>query len=426
MLSFPGSGKIDPTTMASVPLSDQASASVLQTPPASTLLVSLSPLAPEALSATLANLAIAFPDQPILVATPDPAPPTLPAGPHLYLAPYTPAAPIAGGWVLTAADYLNTFKLIQEHASTACLLLGPQAQSLAPEALHALVDAVQNHHCDLTIPRYTLGPRDGLVNSAILYPATRALFATRSRYPLAIDLAFSPRMAERLAACAQKHTAAGQNAALIWPVAEAATAGFSLNEVPAGTRALPPPDFADLNTLLAQVAGSFFADIDTKAAFWQRARIAYPPKSAPPIRETAPATEADGPPDVQPMLDSFYLAYANLHEIWSLVLPPNSLLGLKKLSLLPPADFRMPDSLWARIVYDFILAYRLRTINRGHLLGALTPLYLAWAASHLLLTSGAAPDSIAPEQHVEALAAAFEAEKPYLVSRWRWPDRFNP
>jgi hypothetical protein len=127
------------------------------------------------------------------------------------------------------------------------------------------------------------------------------------------------------------------------------------------------------------------------------------------------------------MLESFRLAYTNLHEIWSLVLPPNSLLGLKKLSLMPAAGFRMPDALWARIVYDFVLAYRLRTINRGHLLGALTPLYLAWVASHLLLTTpGAGPDTVAPEAHIETLTTAFEADKPYLVSRWRWPDRFNP
>jgi hypothetical protein len=318
---------------------------------------------------------------------------------------------------------------MQEHQSPACLLLGAEAQSLAPEALRALADAVLTRHCDLTTPHYTLGPRDGLVNSAILYPVTRALFATRARYPLAIDFALSARMAERLAACAQKHTASGQPSALIWPASEAAAAGFSINEVPAGPRALPPPDFADLNSLLAQVAGSFFADLDAKASYWQRARIAYPPRPAPPqptsLRQTAPP-ETSEPPDIQPMLDSFHLAYTNLQEIWSLVLPPNSLLGLKKLSLLPPAAFRMPDALWARIIYDFILAYRLRTLNRGHLLGALTPLYLAWVASHLLLTSGAGPETIAPEQHIEALAAAFEADKPYLVSRWRWPDRFNP
>ena len=125
------------------------------------------------------------------------------------------------------------------------------------------------------------------------------------------------------------------------------------------------------------------------------------------------------------MLEAFRLAYSNLHEVWSLVLPPHSLLGLKRLSVTPAESFNMPDSLWARIVYDFLLAFRLRTINRGHLLGALTPLYLAWVASHVLQIgqTGAGRN---PEQHIEAVAAAFEADKPYLVSRWRWPDRFNP
>jgi glucosylglycerate synthase len=68
------------------------------------------------------------------------------------------------------------------------------------------------------------------------------------------------------------------------------------------------------------------------------------------------------------------------------------------------------------------LAYRLRTINRGHLLGALTPLYFAWVASYINILA-AGTDA---ERSIETLAAVYEAEKPYLVSRWRWPDRFNP
>jgi glucosylglycerate synthase len=122
------------------------------------------------------------------------------------------------------------------------------------------------------------------------------------------------------------------------------------------------------------------------------------------------------------MIQGFRLAYSNLLEIWSLVLPPNTLLGLKRLSLSEASDFRMPDTLWARVVFDFVLAYRLHTINRGHLLGALIPLYLAWVASHINLSAS----GVDPEQHIEAVAAAFEAEKPYILSRWRWPDRFNP
>jgi hypothetical protein len=409
------------------PISDAApdtpAAAAVAAAPA-TLLVSLAPLGNDALETMLHNLSTVFAGRPVLVVTPDGAPHGHSDNSSLQLISYTPTAPSPGTWVLTAADYVNTFKLMQENGAATCLLLGAEAQSLHPEAIRALADSAST--ADLTTPRYEIGPRDGLVNSAILYPITRALFGTRPRFPLAVDLALTRRMAERLAATSQKFTAANENAALIWPVAEAAAAGYSIAEVPAGPRTLPPPDVADLNTLLAQVAGSIFADVDAKAAFWQRSRLAYSAKSPASPIDHQPSAAPGELPDVQPMLDSFRLAFSNLQEIWSLVLPPNSLLGLKKLSLMPSTAFRMPDALWARIVYDFILAFRLRTINRGHLMGALTPLYLAWVASHLLLAGGSNGPAIAPEKHIEALAAAFEVDKPYLVSRWRWPDRFNP
>jgi hypothetical protein len=378
------------------------------------LLVSLVPLPPDAFETMLANLALAFPGETVLVATPDAAPQHSADSP-LRLLPYNVTTVSASPWTLIAADYVNTFKLAQENNATACVLLGAEAQSLHPEAIRALAkSALQS---DLTVAHYDLGPREGLVNSAILYPVTRALFSTRPRFPLAIDLGLSLRMAERLAAAAQRFTATGQNDALLWPLSEAASVGYSIAEVDIGTRTLPQPAAPDLNALLAQIAGSLFADVDAKAAFWQRARGV---QTSSPITQSVPIAEP--PPDITPMLDAFRLAYTNLHEIWSLVLPPNSLLGLKKLSLMHPESFRMPDNLWARIVYDFILAYRLRTINRGHLLGALTPLYLAWTASHLTLISS----GTAPEKHIQDVAVAFETDKPYLVSRWRWPDRFNP
>jgi hypothetical protein len=378
------------------------------------LLVSLVPLLPEALETMLANLSLAFAGETVLVATPDAAP-QLSSDSPLRLLPYTVTTVSASPWILTAADYVNTYKLAQENRASACVLLGAESQSLHPEAIRALArSALQT---DLTTAYYNLGPREGLVNSAILYPVTRALFGTRPRFPIAIDLGLSLRMAERLATVAQRFTATGQNDAFLWPLSEAATASYSIGEVNIGPRTLPQPVTPDLNTLLTQIDGSLFADVDAKASFWQRARGVQPPQ---PITESTPIAEP--PADIAPMLDAFRLAYTNLHEIWSLVLPPNSLLGLKKLSLMNPESFRMPDNLWARIVYDFILAYRLRTINRGHLLGALTPLYLAWAASHLTLISSGTP----PEKHIQDVAVAFETDKPYLVSRWRWPDRFNP
>jgi hypothetical protein len=58
------------------------------------------------------------------------------------------------------------------------------------------------------------------------------------------------------------------------------------------------------------------------------------------------------------------------------------------------------------------------------LLGALTPLYLGWVASYVREVSNLS--SAAAEQRLERFSRAWEEKKPYLLSRWRWPDRFNP
>ncbi|WP_433965841.1 hypothetical protein [Tunturiibacter gelidiferens] len=110
---------------------------------------------------------------------------------------------------------------------------------------------------------------------------------------------------------------------MLWPLAEAATANFTIAEVEVAPRTIPQPANRDLNSLLALIASSLFADVDAKASFWQRARGTQPAQALP---QTPHLAE---PPETASMLDAFRLAYTNLHEIWSLVLPPNSLLGLK-------------------------------------------------------------------------------------------------
>jgi len=413
--------------MASSPTNTAAATPDTGSPVSTDLLIHLSALSLDTLEPTLANLSAAFSGQTVLVAMPEIAMPqiatsqtaglgSVPSFANLRLLPYTPAAPSTTNWVLTASDYLNAYKLVQEHNASACLLLGPESHTMQPESIRSLADTTLSSSTDLVVSHYHLGPREGLVNSAILYPLTRALFCTKPRFPLATDLGLSLRMAERLATTAQRFTAANQQDALLWPASEATLAGYTIAETDIPTRITPHPTAADLNALLSQILGSFFADIDAKAALWQRIRSVQPARTItePPL----PAEQID----VTPMLESFQLAYSNLHEIWALVLPPHTLLGLKRLSIMPPEAFRIADNLWARIVYDFILAYRLRTLNRSHLLGALMPLYLAWVASHLILIQSGVP----PERHIEEVAQAFETDKPYFVSRWRWPDRFNP
>ena len=319
-------------------------------------------------------------------------------------------------WTLKPADFVNAYEIAREHNVRGIVMLGPGANSLSPLALRGLADAVLNASIDLATPHYALPPNTGLINSAIIYPLTRALFAARGRFPLAIDLGLSMRMAERLAVEARRTSASNQGDAILWPVNEAVSAGFTVDEIDAGTRAVPQPSEIDVNAILALVTGSLFADVESKAAVWQR------PRRTPPSRRTPTRIATAGSAaDVAHMVEAFRLANANLQEIWSLVLPPQSLVMLKRVSVVEASAFRIPESLWARIVFDFLIAYRLRTINRGHLMGALIPLYLAWVASHINVTAS----GTSPEAHIESVASAFEADKPYLVARWRWPDRFN-
>ncbi|HXH25775.1 MAG TPA: hypothetical protein VNI78_11030, partial [Vicinamibacterales bacterium] len=172
---------------------------------------------------------------------------------------------------------------------------------------------------------------------------------------------------------------------------------------------------------IVQVVGSLFADLERRAARWQRTRGSVPVQrfgtaaAAEPLR--APAV------DVERLLEAFRLGSRELGDIWTWVLPARAIVELRKLADAPVAAFRVDDGLWARVVYDFALGYRLRVLPREHLLRSLVPLYSGWLASFILQVRELGAEAV--EARVEELAAAFEAQKPYLISRWRWPERFR-
>jgi glucosylglycerate synthase len=321
---------------------------------------------------------------------------------------------------LTAATtYQALFGMARELGVSACAVIGVDLAALETNFLGPMLAPVLEKRCELAMPLYSTGKFDGLLNSSILAPLTRALYGKRVRFPLAPDFCISAKMIPELEAALQRTTAQGQD--LFWPATEAAMRDNSICQVHVDIRHVPTADGVDLSTILAQTVGPLFAEMASNAALWQRIRGSQPVETA----GVAVAPPADGhPADTTPMLETFQLGFRNLQEVWSLVLPPVTLLELKRLARVSVDRFHMPDELWVRIVYDFALAHRLRTLSRSHLLGALTPLYLGWVASYALEVGSASPAEA--EQRLEKLARAYEDGKPYLLSRWRWPDRFNP
>jgi len=385
----------------------------VQTTTSPRLLLCVPSLPDDVLPGLLADLATVFRQDEVLIASPDLEEPE--SAQALPLTVFD-GMRVRGDWVLTAGDYLAAYTLAQRHDATQVLLLGADICSLPPAAIREMADRIAG--TDLIVPLYSLGAHDGLVASALVYPLTRALFTANIRFPLPMDIGMSRRMVERMGSVAQR--AASQSDTLLWPVSEAAAAAFSVDQVDCDAPTPPAPPASDFNTLFATVAGGIFADIEAKAPFWQRSRgLAVAAREVPPIQATESSDLAE---EVPGMVEAFRLAHRNLQEIWALTLPPQSLLALKKLSIAEPTAFSISPGLWARLVYDFALAFHMRSLNRGHLLGSFTPVYLAWVASTLRTVT----DDASAAAHREETAVAFEREKPYLVARWRWPDRFNP
>jgi len=328
-------------------------------------------------------------------------------------------------WAIAAGSQRAVLALAAEAQAKVCVLLHPDLKLLTGGGLESLAIPVLEKKAELVLPVYAQGRYDNLLNNSILAPLTRALYGKRARYPLASDYAVSSRLVARLLQSA--HTNAHVNAgSILWPATVAATIDAPVAEAVTPMQHAALTEGLELSAVIAQLAGSAFADMDHNAPLWQRVRGSQVTLTS---GQTQSASSEDGQlasnPDPKHMVDSFLLGYRSLQEVWGLVLPPVTLLELKRLTLVAPQQFRMPDELWVRIIYDFAMAFRLRTINRTHLLGALTPLYLGWVASYVNGWNTASPAETTAQRH-EQLAKAFEDGKPYLVRRWRWPDRFNP
>jgi len=179
-------------------------------------------------------------------------------------------------------------------------------------------------------------------------------------------------------------------------------------------------DALDLGTTLTQVVGALFADVAERPDRWQRVRGSVAVQQ---FGESAGALAEAVSLDRDALIESFRLGYRELRDIWTWVLPPRTILDLRRLMDAAPGSFHLDDALWARIVYDFALGYRLRVLARDHLLRSLVPLYLAWLASFVVEVRDRGAEDV--DERIEQLAAVFEAQKPYLISKWRWPERLR-
>ena len=237
-------------------------------------------------------------------------------------------------------SFRATFEIAQKLNSRACAIVASDLSATTVDWVSLLLQPVIEQQFDLVTPCYARHPFEGMINRAIVYPLVRALYGQRIRNPMGPDFGVSSRLLLRFANAprARLHT-------LPSLAAEAVTNSMPLCQSHLGMRTYALPDVTNLSSLLVQILGPLFLDVERYAAHWQRARGSQPIQEfGKPMYVEASETSMD----VTRLIDSFQLGTRNLPEVWSIILPPSTLVELRHMARTGAPQFRIPDVTWAR------------------------------------------------------------------------------
>jgi glucosylglycerate synthase len=315
--------------------------------------------------------------------------------------------------------FRTIFEIARRLNAKACAVVDSDLRSITPEWIELLLRPILEENYDYVAPYYLRHKYDGTITNSIVYPLTRTLYGQRIRQPIGGDFGFSGRLTDHYLDQHVWESDVARFGIDIWMTTEAVASGARVCQSFLGAKIHNPKDPAsDLAAMLMQVLGAVFALMEEHYKVWAAVHESTP------VKLFGFQYEVGVEPinvNVERMIASFQQGLADLGPIWEQALGRETVAELKPLQAVSSADFRIPDDLWVRVVYEAALAYRARLMPREHLLKALTPLYLGRTATFVLETQGLT--TVEAEGRIEQLCLAYEARKSYLVDRWNHESR---
>lgn len=310
------------------------------------------------------------------------------------------------------------FRMAQLLGAKACAVVDSDLRSITPEWIDLLIRPVLHAGYDFVAPYYHRHKYDGTITNSIVYPLTRALYGKRIRQPIGGDFGCSSALVARYLARDDWESDVARYGIDVWMTTIAVAESFKVCQSFLGAKLHDAKDpGADLSAMLQQVVGSVFSLMREFEPVWT-------------ARQSSEAVDLFGFPfdvgldpievNLERLLASFRQGCADLADIWSMALRPDTLKAVQNLASglsSPSSSFHIEDSLWAQVIYDFACSHRRKPLERGHLVRSLTPLYLARVASFVIETKEMFAAQV--EERIEQLCLTFENQKQYLTARWR-------
>jgi len=311
--------------------------------------------------------------------------------------------------------FRTIFEIARRVNAKACAVVDSDLRSITPEWIELLLRPILEEGYDYVAPYYLRHKYDGTITNSIVYPLTRTLYGQRIRQPIGGDFGFSGRLTEHYLDQHVWESDVARFGIDIWMTTEAVASGARVCQSFLGAKIHNPKDpSSDLSAMLMQVLGAVFALMESHHGVWSVAQGSNA------VKVYGFQYEVGVEPinvNVDRMIALFQQGLADLAPIWEIALGRDTVAQLALLGSASAANFRMPDDLWVRVVYEAALAFHERRLPREHLIKSLTPLYLGRTATFVLETQGLTTTEA--EGRIEQLCCAFEENKSYLIERWR-------
>ncbi len=313
-----------------------------------------------------------------------------------------------------------------------------------PEWIELLAGPILKGGYDYTAPLYARYKYDGTITNTVTYPLTRALYGHRIRQPIGGDFGVSGDLVRHYLELDDWTDDISKFGIDIWMTTSALTGGFAVCQTRLGAKVHDPKDpGSDLGPMFRQVVGTILRLAAAHSDAWLDVRGSHD------IPVYGFERIIDPPPlEVNSirLLSEFHGGSLALADTWRTMLDPGNAevvlalaaeagqlvdevslrLGLGGEGGAAPisteemaealAAFHFPDDLWARVMYDLVIATRQGVLDTGAMVAALVPIYFGRVGSFVIenrhLTTADA------EERVERQARQFELLKPYLVDRW--------
>jgi glucosylglycerate synthase len=339
-------------------------------------------------------------------------------GAMLVSHPLTPAQKIVTpyhGIPGKGSAFRTIFAIAERLKAKACAVVDSDLRSITPSWVELLLGPVLQEGFDFVAPLYLRHKYDGTITNSIVYPLTRALYGRQVRQPIGGDFGFSGRLAGHYLTKPVWESNVARFGIDIWMTTTALADGFKVCQAFLGAKIHDAKDpGADLAGMLVQVVSSVFDLMYTYRDVWPKVDGAQdvPLFGFPHGVGLEPVNV-----NVERMLGIFRQGARDLVEVWQSALSPETQAQVAALATSEQTPFRLPDSLWVRVVYDFAVAYHQRRLPGDQLLRSLVPLYLGRTASFVLQTADSGADEV--ETIIRGLADEYQRQKSYLIERWR-------